>query len=232
MNQGHGDRMSAGPPAWCRNLASLLILVHLTCLGLLLSATFAPSALQLRLTELFGPYAGLLAMEPTGKELFITHGNQDDVDHRLEWTPSAGEGSSAWRQALPRCRNRVGFERRREQRLVWEAARRFLNVDDTPVVSEGSLLLTAVGRWLLEHESEAPRAVRVRRHMLQSPDAVASTDARARDPSSDRYFELAVRAHLVVEEQKGTKVVRIVRRTLPSEEARRRDRPTPRRRQP
>ena len=232
MTQGHDDRTSAPIPVWCRNVASFLILVHLTCLGLLLSATFAPSALQLRLTELFGPYAGLLAMEPTGKELFITHGNQDDVDHLIEWASSKGETPGGWRQALPQSANRAGFERRREQRLVWEVARRFLNVDDTPVVSEGSLLLTSVGRWLLEHESAAPRAVRVRRHLLQSPDAVASTDARNRDPWGDRYYELAVRAHLVVEQHQGKQVVRIVRRTLPSEEAGRRDRPTPRRRQP
>ena len=218
-----------GVSSTVQSCVSLAILIHAACVGILLWASYSPSAVQLRLTELFAPYVGLLAVDPMGKELFLTHGDIDDVDLRIEWRPSGAADDTPWEVAIPEASNRIGFERRRQQRLAWEIASRFLEEGDERSAAEGGRLISDVGRWLAFGRELKPGEIRVRRHSLQSPEAVGSTDPADRDPSSDVYFDTVYRASVVVEGE----TVRIVRRTVAAQEApSRRRTPQPRGRTP
>jgi len=197
-----------------RSVISLLLLIHIVCVAVMLSSSLAPSSLQTRLVELFSPYVSALALDPTGKELFLTHGDVDDVDWRIEWR-GADDPPDVWHLGLPQARLRVGWERRREQRLNWEVASRFLEEDNDEAIAAAGRLVAAISRWLVSNQPDRPVEIRLRRHTLQRPDAVDATDERDRNAWSSAYFDTLYRASIVVDGDR----VRIVRRTAAQEEA-------------
>ncbi len=71
-----------------RSLVSLLLVVHLSCVGVALAANQSPSPLQERLVEVLAPYLQLLNLDLNFTPYYLTHETSLDTDHRIEVLPS------------------------------------------------------------------------------------------------------------------------------------------------
>src|SRR5690349_12591360 len=76
-----------------RSIVSLVIVLHLLCVGFVYSANVNSSRLQQRLSGIFAPYTQLLHLDPGGARLQFTDGSQDSDDHELIVAPKLSDGS-------------------------------------------------------------------------------------------------------------------------------------------
>jgi hypothetical protein len=76
-----------------RSIVSLVVILHLLCVGFVYSANVNASRLQQRLAGIFAPYTQLLHLDPDGVRLQFTDGSQDSDDHVLIVSPKLSDGS-------------------------------------------------------------------------------------------------------------------------------------------
>ena len=204
-----------GDGTW-QSWVSLAIVLHAICVGIALAANYSPSPLQSRVLEILGPYVSGLGFHPGGTPFYLTHGDYLDVDWRLEWLPEGEDESdeSAWRIALP---SSPPFSPRhhREAALLRELGALLAAEDDPEAPQRAALLVQALARDLRIDRDLPAKAIRLRRHTLQPPEAISSTDANDRDPNSSVYFDTVYRADILVDGQR----VEIIGRASASEEA-------------
>lgn len=177
-----------------RPLITVLLILHLGAVFLFLTTNLSSSLLQDALRRICAPYAQPLNLDLDYTPYHLTHATDADVDHRLEILPAGSSPESdAW-VALPDVGWRGGERYRRYQRLAESLALRATNEDP----SAGTLAQAAAAHFL-NREEMVPIRLRVRRHMLQSPEAIQSGSAAERDPNHPAYFESAYDAHVVVD---------------------------------
>ncbi len=206
---------SGGGATW-QSWVSLAIVLHAICVGIALAANYSPSPLQSRVLEILGPYVSGLGFHPGGTPYYLTHGDYLDVNWRLEWLPEGEDESdeSAWKVALP---SSPPFSPRhqREAALLRELGALLAAEDDPEAPQRAALLAQALARDLRIDRDLPARAIRLRRHTLQPPEAISSTDADDRDPNSSVYFDTVYRADIIVDGQR----IEIIGRASAGEEA-------------
>lgn len=95
------------PSAALRTFISLVIVIHLFCVGVVLSSNFAPSQLQESLVAILGPYTKTLHLDPNFVPYHLTSGEPTDRFH--QWIVQ-GDGFALrfpdrqWRGGFPRNR--------------------------------------------------------------------------------------------------------------------------------
>lgn len=180
------------PPG--KPLISLLLTLHLGIVALALSTNLTASLLQQALRGLCAPYTQLLNIDLDFTPYHLTHATEADVDHRLEILPAGSDPEGRDWIVLPDVGWRGGERYRRYQRLAESLALRATTEDP-----EVSSIAAAVATHYLNREHLEPGRLRVQRHMLQSPEAVASGSEAERDPNHPAYFDRAYDAHVVVD---------------------------------
>jgi hypothetical protein len=109
-----------------RSIVSLVIVLHLLCVGFVYSANEGRNAsrLQQRLSGIFAPYTQLLHLDPGGARLQFTNGGQDSDDHELIVAPKLDDGSIGEADAvhIPNDESRLGAQRRRLLALTADLA--------------------------------------------------------------------------------------------------------------
>jgi hypothetical protein len=193
-----------------RALISIAIFAHLFVVVVCLAANLAPSTLEQRLMQFFQPYAELLNFDLDGTRYYLTHATIRDVDHRIEVLPAeaANDGEDQW---VPLARGLRGGERyHRHQRFA--DAMSFFQDDEamTALMAEG------VARCCTVLDAAPVREVRLRQHLLQSPEAVRDDVPAQRDPDAANYFALLYRAHVVIGDRGQ---IRVLKREAASLEA-------------
>ncbi len=211
-----GDDSSGDATAW-QSWVSLAIVIHGICIVVALAANFSPSPLQSRVLEILGPYVNGLSFHPAGTPFYMTHGTFLDVDWRLEWLPEGSDESdeAAWKVAFPSSANSISHRRQREVALLRELAAQQMETEAPGAASRAALLTKALAYDLRIIQRLPAVSLRLRRHTLQSPEAVDSPDAESRDPDSSLYFDVVYRADIVVDGER----VEIIGRTSAAEEA-------------
>jgi hypothetical protein len=177
-------------------LLSLLIFIHLFCVGIALWSAHFPSALQVRLLDRLSPYLRLLHFDLNFTPFYLTQGTVDDQDHRIEVRGKAGDGGTAadWR-SLPDSGWRAGERYKRYARLA--AAMAFFAEREQD--AQTALFARAVAEHYLNQGQVEPVEVRCRRILPQDRSQIASGTAEERDPYSDTYLREVYRANTIVE---------------------------------
>ena len=196
---------------------SLVLTLHLICVALALAANYSPSQLESRVRELFAPYLTGLNFDPGGTPFYLTHADFLDVDWRVEWLEEGQDENDedAWRIALPSTSNRLGWQRHREQSLAREFAALAGDDENPDAEPLAALIAKAIARSLRRVHQLKATELRLKRHMLQPPEAINSPEPLDRDPDSANYFDVVYRAN-IVEDESG---IEIIKRTSAAEEA-------------
>jgi hypothetical protein len=173
---------------------SLLLFFHLFCVAVALSGNHFPSALQIRLIDLFAPYLRSLNFDLNYTPYHLTLGTIDDQDHRIEVLPAGGDEQSAeaWLGVPDKARR--GERYRRYQRLA--AAMGFFG--ERQQNNQSALFAGAVAEHFLHQRQITPAQIRCRRILPQDRNLVAGGTAEDRNPWSERYFSEVYRANTVV----------------------------------
>lgn len=126
-NQPTNDRTGL-PSDTTRGVVSVILLIHLFCILVALSANLAPSALQGRLLNLFSPYTETLNFDLDSTPYELTHINEIDEENRIELLPDESriellpQGKDETDEknwiVLPDVGFRGGDRRQRYQRLA------------------------------------------------------------------------------------------------------------------
>jgi hypothetical protein len=176
-----------------RSLASLLIFIHLFCLAVAITANQAPSPLQERLLEIFRPYTQLLNFDVSFIRFDLTQETADDADHRIEYLPEGADpaNAEAWVQLTAGVK---GSDRRlRYQRLAGLTNFFGSRGDDATC----AIFASAIGTHLAQQRQQPIDQVRLRLHLLQSPEQIVSANLEERDPNSSRFFQELYRARVI-----------------------------------
>lgn len=192
-----------------RAFVSLLLFIHLFIVLICLAANLIPSELEMRLLQLFQPYAQLLNFDLDGTRYYLTHATENDVDHRWEVLPvelgdGTGEGWQVLRQGLR------GSERYLRYQRFADALAYAAESDELP-----SLMAEGVARHY-ERQLQIPlQEVRCRRHALQSFEVAASAEGTD-DSANPAYLSDIYRAQVVASESGP---IRVLKREAPALEA-------------
>ena len=176
-----------------RSLASLLIFIHLFCLAVAISANQAPSPLQERLLEIFRPYTQLLNFDVSFIRFDLTQETADDADHRIEYLPEGEDpaNADAWVQLTAGPK---GSDRRiRYQRLAGLTNFFGSRGDDATC----AVFASAIGTHLAQQRQQPIDQLRLRLHLLQSPEQIVSANLEDRNPNSTRFFQELYRARVI-----------------------------------
>jgi len=176
-----------------RSIASLALFIHLFCLAVALTANQAPSPLQERLLFVFRPYTQLLNFDVSFVRFDLTQETADDADQRIEYLPEGQAVTDADAWVLLSGGIRGGDRQHRYQRLAMLMSFFGAREDD----STTAVLASAVATHLYQQRTEPIDQIRVRRHLLQSPDQVRGIDASQRNPSSPAFFQDVYRAQVI-----------------------------------
>ncbi len=183
-----------------------------------MSANLFPSEMQLRLRSVFAPYVRLLNLDPDETRYYLTHGDYDDVDHRVEYL-TAGQTENdpqAWQTVLPQDGFRGGLRFQRQQSLADVLAYFGSRIEEDPDnENRASAMAQAIARHLVNHRELDISQLRSRRHTLQSPEAVRSMLPDESDPNSELYFDEIYRVSVIVDNGR----VSVLKRTATEFEA-------------
>jgi hypothetical protein len=176
-----------------RSLASLLIFIHLFCLAVAITANQAPSRLQERLLEIFRPYTQLLNFDVSFIRFDLTQETADDADHRIEYLLEGQDPATAdnW---VPLTAGIKGSDRRlRYQRLAALTNVFGARGDDATC----AVFASAIGVHLAQQRQQPIDQLRLRLHLLQSPDQLVSANLDERNPNSARFYQELYRARVI-----------------------------------
>ena len=150
-------------------VVSLLLLIHLACVGVALSSNLHRSTLQARLMEVLQPYLGLVNLDPDFTPYHLTQGQSLDDDHFLEVELVTSSHSSTAAIDLQNDRvtlergNRWGFARRRYRRLAYAIAYHARAENDHLTAA----LARAAAGLVLEKGADRQAIVRCQQHESQ-----------------------------------------------------------------
>jgi hypothetical protein len=182
--------------AWWRTIASLLIFIHLFFVFLALSSNLARSGLSRTLLSRFAFYTRLFNFDLDFTPYHLTHGTDEDVDHRVEVLLT---DASSWETLPSGMRGHDGYKR--VQRFAANWAYHALN-DGQP-----ALFAQAVANRFSQQQTIAPKQVRCRKHFQQGPDDLVGTPAQ-RDPDDSSRFSVPYAATSII---RGTGAVEVIR---------------------
>ena len=175
-----------------RSVASLALFIHLFCLALVLTSNQAASPLQQRLLFVFRPYTQLLNFDVSYTRFDYTQETIDDADQRIEYLP-AGKSNSEASDWVHLTAGVPGSDRlQRFQRLAGVMSYFASREDDGTT----AVIAAALGAHLYRN-GEPIDEIRIRRHVLQTPDQVQGTSVAERDPNSSMYFQDVYRAQVI-----------------------------------
>jgi hypothetical protein len=176
-----------------RSIASLVLFIHLFCLGVALTANQAPSPLQERLLYVFRPYTQLLNFDVSFIRFDLTQETGDDADQRIEYLPENKDPANPADWVLLGSGARGTDRWQRYQRLAGVMSFFAAREDD----ATAAVFASAIATHLHQQQGVAIDQIRVRRHLLQSPDQVRGADVAQRDPSSPNFFQEVYRAQVI-----------------------------------
>jgi len=195
-----------------RSVVSLLLIIHLLCVGVVLASNFRRSPLQVRLVSIFAPYTKLLHFDPEFTPYYYTLGrpNDDDAWISVELYASADQPvdqqTVASRVKLPEAGSNWLEERRRGIQLAKLLAERGESEadDDLEVASE---VAKAVGQWALKKSDNKRAVVRGVRRMSQPYDLAALNPGfPAERPTDPAYDATVYEADVWIDEDQQVQV--------------------------
>ena len=148
---------------------SLLLFIHLVCVGVALTSNLHRSSLQARLIEVLQPYLGLVNLDPDFTPYHLTQGQPLDDDHFLEVElVTSSNSSKAAIDSQPILvtldrGNRWGFARRRYRRLAYTIAYHARAENDHLTAA----LARAAAGLVLEQGADRQAIVRCQQHESQ-----------------------------------------------------------------
>ncbi len=168
---------------------SLLLFIHLACVGVALTSNLHRSALQARLMEVLQPYLGLVNLDPDFTPYHLTQGQPLDDDHFLQVelvtssnsAPAAIDSETA-KVTLERG-NRWGFARRRYRRLAYAIAYHARTENDHLT----GVLARAAGGLVLEKGTDRQAIVRCQQHESQPRHLGDLAAGFPEDPAAAQY---------------------------------------------
>lgn len=188
-------RAPSDSPDWNptqRSIASLVLFIHLFCLGVALAANQAPSALQERLLYVFRPYTQLLNFDVSFIRFDLTQETGDDADQRIEYLPENKDPANAADWVLLGQGPRGSDRWQRFQRLAGVMSFFASREDDATTAVFASSIATH-----LHQQGITIDQIRLRRHLLQTPEQVRGADSAQRDPDSASFFQEVYRAQVI-----------------------------------
>jgi len=175
---------------------SLLILIHLVCIGIALASNLQRSSLQGRLVEVFQPYLGLLNLDPDYTPYHLTHGQPLDDDHFVELEifpasdrPLTSSVHDSTRRTLE-AGSRWGFSRRRSHRLAYVMAYHAQAENDHITAA----LARAIAAAALEGQQDQRAIVRCKRHESQPRRLGELAAGFPQDPHAQPYQQTVYEA--------------------------------------
>ncbi len=184
-----------------RSVITLLLILHLFCIFIALSASVLASPLQLRILAVLRPYVRTLNFEIPYAQYHLTHATPLDVDHRIELLPqgASADNPDNW-YVLPDVGFR-GFDRyKRYQRLGKRMA--ILEQLSQNGAQDMGAALSEIARGVSAHFVHTgqftPAQLRCRQHFLQAIDMIEGGTEEQRNPNSDVYFQVPYAANVIV----------------------------------
>lgn len=168
---------------------SLLLLIHLVCVGVALASNSHRSSLQARLIEVLQPYLGLVNLDPDFTPYHLTQGQPLDDDHFLQVELVTGSNSSkaavdsqTGLVTLERG-NRWGFARRRYRRLAYAIAYHARAENDHLT----GVLARAAAGLVLEKGTDRQAIIRCQQHESQPRHLGDLAAGFPEDPAAAQY---------------------------------------------
>ncbi len=186
------DNPSGGWNPTVRSVASLVLFIHLFCLALVLTSNQAASPLQQRLLFLFRPYTQLLNFDVSYTRFDYTQETIDDTDHRIEYLPE-GKSATEPNDWVHLTAGAPGSDRRQRHQRLAGIMSYFASRDDDGTTA---VIASAVSSHLDQNGSPIDQ-IRVRRHVLQTPDQVQGTNVNERNPNHPMFFQDVYRAQVI-----------------------------------
>jgi hypothetical protein len=187
------------PSSEVRGIVGLFIFIHLFAVAVALTSYVFPSALQLRLLEVLGPYSGTLNFDlapntyPTSR-FYLTYADTfsevGDADFGVQIETSLPDGTVE-KTTVPMPGLWPG-ERRRYQALANAAGAMASSEDVEPV------LLRSIAGSVLKRSGANRGLVRVVAHKPLPRAAFESSDSSARNPLDARYYATVYEAHVLI----------------------------------
>jgi hypothetical protein len=180
-----------------RNIASLLIFIHLFCVAVALWGNVQRSAVEARLLEVLAPYLRTFNFDPDFTRFHLVHGSQSDDDRyfEVEIVPEGDAKTAAERKssaapagkviALPETGVRGGLARRRYFALSYVMGF-YANPDTENEVVTGELA-KAIGGAVLREENATRGIVRCKHQMSQPRDLERLAAGFPEDPTAPQY---------------------------------------------
>lgn len=173
---------SSVPTEGQRTLASLLLFIHCFCVAIVLTSSFLPSELQLRLVQVVAPYTKTLHLDPNFVPFQLTAG--DDGFSRLhQWQVLDDKGRVTHR--FPDNQMRGGFTRERQDMYARVGA--FYAADAASESDVPPAMAKALARHVLLGDNPSSGA-----KVIQCVRYVDDADPATADPESDAVAILYV----------------------------------------
>jgi hypothetical protein len=188
-----------------RSLVSLLIVLHLLCVGFVFSANTNPSALQQRLAGVLGPYTQLLHLDPGGARLQFTGSGELSDDHVIVVVPKRSDGSADETEAvrIPGSETRGTADRWRATMLANEMG---AYAEREELIA---LFAKSIGRRVMQDRGFDHVFVRVLHKVAQPLDlSTLLPGFPADDPDAAPYFSLVYEAEVWIDEDQQVQVLK------------------------
>lgn len=201
-------------PSALRSVVSLVILIHLTCVLVVLVANFGRSALLSDLVSVFAPYTQFFNFDPDFTPYYLIH-SRDNDDHVIvvDLYPK-GEESVASQQlvktvVLPDSGSRWMGERRRYFALANVLAFHAQNEGVQSAEDAAAELARTIGRRLMDENSVRRSVVKVVQRMSQPFDPATLLPGFPPDkPTDPRYDVLQYEADVWYDDEGQVQVVK------------------------
>jgi hypothetical protein len=195
-----------------RSVVSLLLVIHLLCVGTVLASNFRRSPLQAQLVSIFAPYTKLLHFDPEFTPYYYTLGRPSDddawiaVDLYASADQPVAQQEVAKQLRLPEGGNNWLEGRRRLIQLAKLLAERGESEadDDLEVASE---LVKGIGSWAMDTTGNRRAVVRVFRRMSQPYNlAVLNPGFPPERPADPAYDAIVYEADVWSDEDQQVQV--------------------------
>ncbi len=194
-----GDSRERPATPASQTLISLLIFGHFFFVFVALSSNYARSGLTRTLLSRFAFYSRLFNFDLDYTPYHLTHGSDEDVDHRIEVLAKDAED---W-VVLPDGGLRGHDAYKRYQRFA--AAWAFHGQND----GQPALFAQAVGTHFSRQRGIAPKQVRCRKHFQQAREEIEGGTPAQRDPNGPSRFSVSYAANAIVNDNGSVDVIRV-----------------------
>lgn len=188
-----------------RSIVSLLIVLHLLCVGFVFSANTNPSALQQRLAGVLGPYTQLLHLDPGGARLHFTGGGEMGEDYVIVVAPRRSDGSAGESEAV-----RIPGNEARGTADRWRAA--YLAHEMSSYAERDELIALfakSIGRRVMQDQGFDHVFVRVLHKSSQPLDlSTLLPGFPADNPDAEPYYDQVYEAEVWIDEDQQTQVLK------------------------